>query len=118
VGYQINQYGGFHADANLARNRAIGAFADDSFKRFFYGAHVEARYPVTKTVSPFVFAGGGGATVDQAGSDGLEDLHQAGRHVRRGGELRRAQLESGGGRRAGRRPPRFKPGPRGSSFLA
>jgi hypothetical protein len=40
-------------------------------------AHVEARYPVTKTVSPFVFAGGGGVTVDQAGSGGLEGTRAA-----------------------------------------
>lgn len=73
VGYQANQYVGIHGDLALARNKAIGVmpFANTSFNRYFYGAHIELSYPVTERFSPFVFGGGGGVTIDQQGTSGI-----------------------------------------------
>jgi hypothetical protein len=69
VGYQANKYVGVHGDFTLGRNKAKGTmpFAGTTFNRYFYGGHVELRYPVTERFSPFIFAGGGGVTVDQRG---------------------------------------------------
>lgn len=74
AGYQVNRYFGVHADAGFARNKALGpsTFANRDFNRFFYGGHLEVRYPTGRGVTPFAFAGGGAMTIDQRGTTGLE----------------------------------------------
>jgi Outer membrane protein beta-barrel domain len=67
VGVHLNQYLAVHADFTFARNQARGAlaFAGDNVDRYFYGGHLELRYPVTASLSPFLFGGAGGVTVSQ-----------------------------------------------------
>jgi opacity protein-like surface antigen len=71
AGVQLNRYVSLHGDFTFAQNRAEGdvSFAGRRFNRFFYGAHVEAGYPLPGGITPYVFAGGGAVTIDEAGSD-------------------------------------------------
>lgn len=71
VGLQLNEYVAVHTDFTFTRNPTRGstAFAGADVNRFFYGAHVEARYPLSIGVSPFVFGGAGAVSVDQLGLD-------------------------------------------------
>jgi hypothetical protein len=74
VGVQLNQYFAVHGDFTFTRNPTHGAptFAGNDVNRFFYGAHVEARYPFANGLAPFLFAGGGAVSVDQLGIDTFE----------------------------------------------
>jgi len=67
AGVHLNQYVAVHADFTFARNQARGAldFAGDNVDRYFYGGHVELRYPVTEAFAPFLFGGAGAVTVNQ-----------------------------------------------------
>ncbi|HET9710055.1 MAG TPA: outer membrane beta-barrel protein [Gemmatimonadales bacterium] len=71
VGVQLNQYFAVHGDFTFTRNPTHGVptFAGNDVNRFFYGAHVEARYPFANGLAPFLFAGGGAVSVDQLGID-------------------------------------------------
>ncbi|HEY6109324.1 MAG TPA: outer membrane beta-barrel protein [Gemmatimonadales bacterium] len=71
VGLQLNQYVAVHTDFTFTRNPTQGSasFAGADVNRFYYGAHVEARYPLSIGVSPFVFGGAGAVSVDQLGLD-------------------------------------------------
>lgn len=68
VGYQVNQFLGFHGDFTFAHATARGAssFSGGDIHRAFYGVHAELRYPFESGVTPFAFAGAGAVTVDQA----------------------------------------------------
>ena len=74
VGLQLNQYVAVHGDFTYTRNPSRGAtlFAGSDVNRFFYGAHVEGRYPFTNGFAPFAFAGLGAVSVDQLGVDRFE----------------------------------------------
>jgi hypothetical protein len=74
VGVQLNQYFAVHGDFTFTRNPTRGAatFAGNDVNRFFYGAHVEGRYPFANGLAPFLFAGGGAVSVDQLGIDRFE----------------------------------------------
>jgi hypothetical protein len=71
VGVQLNQFFAVHGDFTFTRNPTRGGstFAGNDVNRFFYGAHLEARYPLAVGVAPFLFAGGGAVSVDQLGVD-------------------------------------------------
>lgn len=71
VGLQLNEHVALHTDFTFTRNPTQGtaAFAGADVNRFYYGAHVEARYPLSIGVSPFVFGGAGAVSVDQLGLD-------------------------------------------------
>lgn len=71
VGVQLNRNLAVHGDFTYTRNPARGStpFAGSDVNRFFYGAHLEARYPMGRGVAPFVFAGAGAVSVDQLGVD-------------------------------------------------
>lgn len=71
VGMQLNQYFAVHGDFTFTRNptRGVASIAGNDVNRFFYGAHLEARYPLTRGIAPFLFAGGGAVSVDQMGVD-------------------------------------------------
>lgn len=71
VGLQLNQYFAVHGDFTFTRNPTHGSasFAGEDVNRFFYGAHVEGRYPLGIGLSPFVFGGLGAVSVDQLGVD-------------------------------------------------
>ncbi|HEY7685295.1 MAG TPA: outer membrane beta-barrel protein [Gemmatimonadales bacterium] len=74
LGVQLNQYFAVHGDFTYTRNPSRGAtlFAGSDVNRFFYGAHVEGRYPFSNGFAPFAFAGLGAVTVDQLGVDRFE----------------------------------------------
>ena len=74
VGLQLNQYFAVHGDFTYTRNPSRGAtlFAGSDVNRFFYGAHVEGRYPFTNGFAPFAFAGLGAVWVDQLCVDQCE----------------------------------------------
>lgn len=80
VGVQLTKFVSVHGDFTFARNQARGSapFAGSNFNRFFYGAHLELRYPFEGGLAPFVFAGGGGVTVDQSATGGLNFTKAAG----------------------------------------
>jgi opacity protein-like surface antigen len=71
VGLQLNEYWAVHGDFTFTRNPTHGssAFAGADVNRFYYGAHVEGRYPLSIGLAPFVFAGVGAVSVDQLGFD-------------------------------------------------
>ena len=71
VGLQLNQYWAVHTDFTFTRNptKGSGAFAGTNVNRYFYGAHLECRYPLSIGISPFVFGGLGAVSIDQLGVD-------------------------------------------------
>jgi hypothetical protein len=72
VGIQLNQYFAVHGDFTFTRNPLRGGLqtiAGGDVNRFFYGAHLEARYPFTNGLAPFLFAGLGAVSIDQLGVD-------------------------------------------------
>ena len=71
VGLQLNRYVAVHGDFTFTRNptEGSGSFAGADVNRFFYGAHLEARYPLSIGLDPFVFGGVGAVSVDQLGLD-------------------------------------------------
>lgn len=68
IGVQLNKYVALRGNFTFARARARGAvdFGGAQFNRFFYDADVQLRYPFAGGVAPYVFAGGGGVTIDQS----------------------------------------------------
>jgi opacity protein-like surface antigen len=76
AGVQLNEYVGLHGDFTYARNQARGAsaFAGRDFNRFFYGAHLEFRYPFSSGITPYVFTGGGAITIAELGRDATMSL--------------------------------------------
>lgn len=71
VGLQLNHYFGVHGDFTFTRNPTHGyaSFAGADVNRFYYGAHVEGRYPTSIGIAPFAFAGAGAVSIDQLGLD-------------------------------------------------
>jgi hypothetical protein len=67
VGYQLNRHFVVNGDFMFGRTDGLGAVPFESVNRFFYGADIEARYPVGHGFTPFVFAGGGAVTLDETG---------------------------------------------------
>lgn len=65
IGYQASKYVSVHVDGAYTKNKALGSatFAGQEFNRYFYGGHLEVRYPAG-AIAPFLFAGGGAMTVD------------------------------------------------------
>jgi len=74
VGVQLNQYFAVHGDFTFTRNptRGVSTFAGNDVNRFFYGAHLEGRYPFGNGLAPFLFGGVGAVSVDQLGVDRFE----------------------------------------------
>jgi opacity protein-like surface antigen len=71
IGVQLNDYWAVHSDFTFTRNPTQGSssFAGADVNRFYYGAHVEGRYPLSIGLAPFVFGGVGAVSVDQLGLD-------------------------------------------------
>jgi opacity protein-like surface antigen len=71
IGLQLNHYWAIHSDFTFTRNPTQGSssFAGADVNRFYYGAHVEGRYPLSIGLAPFVFGGVGAVSVDQLGLD-------------------------------------------------
>ena len=71
IGVQLNDYWAVHSDFTFTRNptRGSSSFAGADVNRFYYGAHVEGRYPLSIGLAPFVFGGVGAVSVDQLGLD-------------------------------------------------
>jgi opacity protein-like surface antigen len=70
AGVQFNRYVAVHGDFTFHGCDAQGnaSFAGKNFDLFFYGAHVELGYPIPGGVTPYVFFGGGAATIRELGS--------------------------------------------------
>ena len=71
VGLQLTERFAIHSDFTFTRNPAWGAspFSGQDVNRFFYGAHVEYRYPLSIGLAPYGFAGLGAVSIDQLGFD-------------------------------------------------
>lgn len=73
VGVQVNEYLAVHGDFTYTRNPTRGpSFVGADVNRFYYGAHLGARYPLSIGLAPFVFGGVGAVSVDQLGLDQFE----------------------------------------------
>jgi hypothetical protein len=69
VGYQFTRHVAVRGSFSFARTEAdapLRSFDGSKFNRFFYDADVQLRYPTDGGLSPYVFVGGGGVTVDNA----------------------------------------------------
>ncbi len=73
IGIQLSQRFTLHGDFTYTRNpsRGSSSFAGSDINHFYYGAHVEARYPLGRWAA-FGFVGVGGVSVDQLGLDQFE----------------------------------------------
>lgn len=71
AGVDLSQYFGVRASLTYSKADAQGAasFAGIPFRRFYYGAALEVRYPVASAFAPYLYVGGGGATIDQTVAD-------------------------------------------------
>lgn len=72
IGVQLNKYVALRGNFTFARATARGttSFSGTKFNRFFYDGDIQVRYPFKGGVAPYVFAGGGGVSIDQSGSTG------------------------------------------------
>jgi opacity protein-like surface antigen len=70
AGVQLTRYVALHGDFTLHGCDAQGdaSFAGRNFDLFFYGAHAEVGYPLSGGFTPYVFLGGGAATIRELGS--------------------------------------------------
>jgi opacity protein-like surface antigen len=70
VGVEVSRYVTLRGDFTYGRNelRRISTPTGDHVDRYFYDAAVQLQYPASGGVEPYVFAGGGGVTVHQAGT--------------------------------------------------
>jgi hypothetical protein len=70
AGVQLNRYVSVRGDVTLARNElrndqiATGAKLD----RYFYDAALQLQYPTASGLAPYIFAGGGGVTLNEVNS--------------------------------------------------
>jgi Outer membrane protein beta-barrel domain len=70
VGVQLQRYVSVRGDFTFARNElrndqiATGAKLD----RYFYDAALQLQYPTASGIEPYIFAGGGGVTLNEANS--------------------------------------------------
>lgn len=71
VGLELSRHVAVHGDFTYTRNptRGSSSFAGADVNRFYYGVHVEGRYPLSIGLDPFVFGGVGAVSVDQLGLD-------------------------------------------------
>lgn len=70
VAFQVNKYVALRGNFTFARATARGttSISGAKFNRFFYDGDVQLRYPFEGGFAPYVFAGGGGVTIEP--SDG------------------------------------------------
>lgn len=80
VGVELSRYVALRGDFTFARNelRLDGAETGDELNRYFYEVAVQLQYPTEVGLTPYVFAGGGGITVSEAGASGDSDTNGAG----------------------------------------
>src|SRR5512143_2815416 len=71
VGLELSRHVAVHGDFTYTRNptRGSSSFAGADVNRFYYGVHVEGRYPLSIGLDPFEFGGVGAVSVDQLGLD-------------------------------------------------
>ena len=67
LGYQLSRHFVVNGDFMFGRTDGLGAVPFESVNRFFYGVDLEARYPLGRGFTPFLFAGGGAVTIDEDG---------------------------------------------------
>jgi hypothetical protein len=80
LGVELTRYVALRGDFTFARNelRLDGADSGDELNRYFYELAVQLQYPTEMGLTPYVFAGGGGITVSEAGASGDSDTNGAG----------------------------------------
>ncbi len=71
VGVQLTERVALRGDFTFTRNAAWGdaPFAGADVNRFYYGAQLEARYPLARNLTPYGFLGVGAVSIDQLGLD-------------------------------------------------
>ncbi|MCH8935736.1 MAG: porin family protein [Gemmatimonadetes bacterium] len=78
VGLQLNKYlavrGSFDFAKSDVRGFGVGGLEGAEIKRFFYGADLQLRYPFSMGLSPYVFGGAGGVTIDDTGGRRLDSF--------------------------------------------
>jgi hypothetical protein len=74
LGLQFNRYLTLRGDFNFDRNelRTNDIRTGTKLNRYFYDAALQLQYPTTSGFEPYVFAGGGGVTLDQNGLGATE----------------------------------------------
>jgi opacity protein-like surface antigen len=80
VSVDLNRYVAVRGDFNFARNelRTNGVDTGDKLNRYFYDAAVQLQYPTTSGLTPYVFAGAGGVTLDPASTTGDNETKATG----------------------------------------
>jgi len=71
VSVDLNRYVSLRGDFTFGRNelRLEDADTGDELDRFFYDASLQLRYPFDGGLTPYLFVGAGGVTVDPVGVD-------------------------------------------------
>jgi hypothetical protein len=71
AGVQLSELVALRGDFTFTRNPAWGdsPFAGRDVNRFYYGAQLEARYPIGRRLVPYGFVGVGAVSIDQLGLD-------------------------------------------------
>ncbi|HSB54868.1 MAG TPA: outer membrane beta-barrel protein [Gemmatimonadales bacterium] len=77
VGWNANKYVGVHGDFTFSRNQGLGVeIGNRDINHYYYGAHIEFRYPVSSQFSPFIFGGAGAVTVTQRQNASVQSFPQ------------------------------------------
>lgn len=80
VGVQVHPNVSLRGDFTFARNelRNNEIATGTKLNRFFYDAAVQLQYPTASGLEPYLFAGGGGVTLDPVGGSGGNKTKAAG----------------------------------------
>lgn len=71
VGVQLQRFVTIRGDFTVAENelRSSDAFQGEKLRRYFYDAALQLQYPSATGLTPYAFAGVGGVTLDQVGTN-------------------------------------------------
>ena len=80
VGVQVNEYVVLRGDFTFGRDelRNRGVETGKHLNKYLYTGAVQLQYPTASGVTPYVLAGGGGITVHEQGTSGLNTTKAAG----------------------------------------
>jgi opacity protein-like surface antigen len=80
IGYQISRHVVIRTDFTFARDelRTNGVDTGTHLNKFMYTAAIQLQQPFSNGVTPYIFAGGGGITVHEQGTTGINKTKAAG----------------------------------------
>jgi len=80
VGVQLHRYVTVRGDFTFARNelRNDQLATGSKLNRYFYDAALQLQYPTASGLEPYLFAGGGGVTLDEVNSSSASKTRGAG----------------------------------------